>query len=437
MKTGRYVIDCYHEMLRRQLSTFIGELRQRGLVSQLTSEDIKGPAYCGADPSAPSLHLGNLLPLMVLLHFNLRGQTVIPLVGGATGTVGDPSGRMSERKLMEHEQREKNVRNIQNQMRQFFQNGALLAKKYGYSNCGTVKLRNNVEWWKDITFLGFLGRYGRHIRVSAMLGRESVRQRLASGDGLGFGEFAYQVLQAYDFWKLYSTEECLVQIGGHDQWGNITAGIDLINRLKQANAPEPQGITVPLLTTPSGEKFGKSAGNAVFLDKTLTTPYHLYQYLLNVPDEVVLKYLKMFTLLPLQEIEGLKCHNPELRVPQRKLAREVCELVHGSSLAEDATTVSEVIFDHAEATPGQILGAFDSQGLVHELPVVSVPWKKLLAKITSRSGSECERLLKQRSVYVGTARRAVENRLITSDDLDDQLLLVRIGKTEYHAIKCK
>lgn len=425
-----------NEMLRRRLSTFVGELRQRSLISQSTSEFINGPVYCGADPSAPSLHLGNLLPLMVLLQFNLRGQTIIPLVGGATGSVGDPSGRVSERKLIEDEQRQKNVNQIQAQMLKFFENGAELGKKYGYTNSGPVIPVNNFDWWKDVTFLGFLSKFGRYIRVSAMLARESVRQRLDTHDGIGFGEFAYQVMQAYDFWHLYSEKGCVVQVGGHDQWGNITAGIDFINRLKKQGSPEPQGLTVPLLTTPSGEKFGKSAGNAVFLDKSFTAPYHLYQYFLNVPDSVVGKYLKIFTLLPMSEIEDLQRHKPELRIPQRRLASEVCELVHGPELAEDAAMVSKVVFEHADATSAQILKAFESQGLVKKLPAISMPWKKLLATITQRSGSECDRLLKQRSVYVGTSRRIVDNRLVTVEDLVDQLLLVRIGKTEYHVVKC-
>ncbi|PRT53223.1 Tyrosine--tRNA ligase, mitochondrial [Wickerhamiella sorbophila] len=423
----------------------IQALRERGLLTQVTDEKVVAAAetptkvYLGADPSAESLHLGNLVPLTVLLHFYLRGHTAMPLVGGATGMVGDPSGRMTEREAMENAKRERNVGKIHAQMTKFLETGAKIAQKYGYSKPGSVEPVNNYSWWKDVSMLGFLSTYGRHIRVSQMLGRESVRQRLKSEAGLGFNEFTYQILQAFDFYHLYKHHQCTIQIGGNDQWGNITAGTDLISRLIPDGSAF--GVTVPLLTTPSGEKFGKSAGNAVFIDGKLTKPFHMYQYLVNSPDSVVESYLKLFTLIPLDEIaEITKKHMqaPEDRVAQHRLASELTDMIHGEGSAANAQFVTAIMFENARATSAEILTAFGSQGLLNELPadeVIGKHWKNILALLTGKSKSETGRLVKQGGVYVGLDRRPLKSQFVESSDIEDGLLLIRIGKTEYYAVK--
>lgn len=427
----------------------IDHLVDRGLVSQVTGGGVKTlveseptSVYLGADPSAESLHLGNLVPFMVLLHFNLRGHTVLPLVGGATGFVGDPSGRTTERQQMENARREANVTKIHSQMKRFLANGAQVAKKYGYSAQGDVDPVNNKDWWKDITMLGFLSNYGRHIRISQMLARESVKQRLNSEQGIGFSEFTYQVLQAFDFYHLYTHKNCRIQLGGNDQWGNITAGIDLISRLKPEKGSEAYGITVPLLTTPSGEKFGKSAGNAVFIDRSLTRPYHLYQYLLKSPDSQVEGYLKMFTLIPLDEISEIMSQhqqNPEAFYAQHRLAHEVTMLIHDEKTARNSRLLGEIMFENKPKTSEEVLEAFSSQDLLKTMnrsEVVGQPWKNLVATLTNLSKSEAGRLLKQGGVYVGLNRRPVDSLKVQESDIEDDLLLLRVGKTDYHAIQC-
>lgn len=363
----------------------------------------------------------------------------MPLVGAATGRVGDPSGRTTEREAMENEQREKNVEKIHSQMIKFLENGAKISSKYGYGAPGSIEPVNNYTWWKDVTMLGFLSTFGRFIRVSQMLGRESVRQRLKSDLGLGFNEFTYQILQAYDFYHLYKHHNCTMQIGGNDQWGNITAGTDLISRLIPDS--NPFGLTVPLLTTPSGEKFGKSAGNAVFIDSKLTKPYHMYQYFVNTPDSVVEQYLRLFTLIPLDEISRIATEhqiNPEARTAQHRLAAEVTDLIHGEGSATDARFVSSIMFENARATPKQVLSAFESQGILHKMPaneVIGKHWKSILAALTGKSKSEASRLLKQGAVYVTLDRVPLSSQFVEATAVEDGLLLVRIGKTEYHAIE--
>lgn len=445
-------------------ASLLSVLKERGLVSNVTSENLDAAiskesltVYCGADPTAESLHVGNMMPLMILLHFFIRGHNLLPLVGGATGQVGDPSGRTTERTRIVDEKREDNVKRIQLQMGQFFEKASEYASTRGYvEKRGTLSPLNNAEWWKGVSFLGFLGTYGRHIRVGHMLARESVKARLNSEQGIGFNEFAYQVLQAYDFWHLFKTYNCRIQVGGNDQWGNITAGIDLISRLRsQLDKKDPKhnqeayGITVPLLTTPSGEKFGKSAGNAVWLDKVLTKPYDLYQYFIKAPDSVVESYLKLFTLIPLDEIpQIMEKHNVDesLRYAQRVLASEVTDLVHGAGAGQRSQLISAILFpipgdqNVADCSASEILAAFESEKLVKEIPksqLFGQPWKSVLATVLGKSKSEASRLLKGGGIYVGLERTNIKNEetLQSSHLVDDTLLLIRVGKGNYTVVK--
>lgn len=457
-------------------ASFIGHLQSRFLVEAITNDEIyeltnpdvqtKFKLYCGADPTAKSLHLGNLLPLMVLLHFLLRGHDVVTLVGGATGMVGDPSGRDSERKQIEQKERDGNITNIQNQMETFLTRGLEYAKSRNYpvQQLGKSESLNNSSWWSSIKMLDFLATYGRHIRVSQMLSRDSVLTRLESKHGLGFNEFAYQVLQAYDFWHMFKHNEVNMQIGGNDQRGNITAGIDLISRLqkhfkngKDSKELPAYGMTVPLLTTPSGAKFGKSAGNAVFINEQETSPFQLYQFFINVPDDMVLRLLKCFTLLPSSAIEGkiIPRHeqDPGWRIAQRILAREVTDLIHGVGTGDKMAYITSFLFPTPdqpfddEISTDKLLNAFRSSGILVKFSRKELDEYKelrlstLLAKVMNKSRTETRNLIKSGGIYLGIERDQLDDPddLILFDRknhlLDDKLLLVRVGKQNYYVVE--
>lgn len=452
--------------------SLVGHLQSRYLVESITSDELfeltsaestkKFKLYCGADPTAKSLHLGNLLPLMVLLHFSIRGHSVVGLVGGATGAVGDPSGRATERTQLAEKERVDNVTRIEDQMTAFLKNGVDYARLRNFPvKEGEVSTANNAKWWQSIKMLDFLAHFGRHIRVSSMLGRDSILSRLLSQQGLGFNEFTYQILQAYDFWHLFKEENVNMQIGGNDQWGNITAGIDLISRLQRhQNIKKDEqsfGMTVPLLTTPTGEKFGKSAGNAVFIDKTVTTPFQLYQYFINTPDEMVNKLLKIFTLLPLQTIETeiIPRHqaDPGLRLAQRILAREVVDLVHGVGVGEEMAYITGFLFPTPdqpfddELSADKLITNFQRSGILVNLKfddfedISDVKMSTLLAKILGKSKRETKNLIKSGGIYLGLERDQYEDPedvvLFDKDNhlLDGKLLLVRVGKQNYHVVQ--
>lgn len=442
-------------------------LQKRGLVETCVNEeqlltDIekkKLSLYCGADPTAKSLHLGNLLPLMVLLHFNLRGHRIYPLIGGATGEVGDPSGRTTERSVMASTTRLDHVSRISNQFLNFFNT----ATAYGItrnaaiseSKLGAKALKNNREWWKDMGMLEFLAKYGRHIRVNQMLSRESIKNRLSSEQGIGFNEFTYQILQAYDFYYLNKTYNVDIQVGGNDQYGNIVAGIDLINRMRKAeeskNTNEIYGITVPLLTTSNGVKFGKSAGNALFIDKELTSSYDVYQFMYNITDEDVSKLLYKFSLLPTSVIDRIiDAHNAnkKSRFGQKVLAIEMCDLIHGDGEGFSNYIISEILFSKANIKENfkadDILKAFKRQNLVvpiskEELTQLNIV--NLLHKVAGgeKSKSELKRLIKGGSVYVGNTKdgKVTDGDYfinVDTDVIEGKLLLLKIGK-KYHIME--
>lgn len=465
---------CKPEHFKPDLEvSLVGHLQSRNLVEGLTSDDLfdltesgsnaKFGLYCGADPTAKSLHLGNLLPLIVLLHFRLRGHDVTGLVGGATGIVGDPSGRTTERSQLDTNERLSNVQKIQDQITQFLNRGVEYAKSRNYpvNESGSIASVNNASWWENIKFLDFLGTYGRHIRISSMLARDSIQSRLSSSNGLGFNEFTYQILQAYDFWHLFKEHKVNIQVGGNDQWGNITAGIDLISRLQRqkndSKALPAYGLTVPLLTTPSGEKFGKSAGNAVFISEELTKPFQLYQYFINTPDEIVGKLLKVFTLLPLNVIDNeiLAKHesDPGLRIAQRVLAREVTDLIHGNGVGEEMAYITNFLFPTPDQpfddniTADKLISNFRRSGILSKFrfddfkDITDLKMSTLLSKVLRKSKSETKTLIKQGGVYLGLERDQFEDPddVVLFDPenhlIDGKLLLVRIGKQNYYVVE--
>lgn len=430
-------------------------LRQRGLVQQVSqpepalieklSSGSKIRLYCGADPTAKSLHLGNLLPLMVLLNFYVRGHDVVALIGGATGKVGDPSGRKTERAAMAEETRLQNIERIESQFKRFFENGAKYyeSRSGETSSCGKLLNRNNFSWWKDVKMLDFLAEFGSSIRIQNMLSRDSVASRLQGQDGLGFNEFTYQILQAYDFYHLYKEEGVSIQVGGNDQWGNITAGVDLISRvLPQSVKTRPAyGLTVPLLTTASGEKFGKSAGNAVFIDPEISTSYDLYQFFINTLDADVEKLLKMFTLLPFEKINTImQEHNkaPHVRYAQQALAVEAVDMVHGLGKGQDANSISKVLFgDLTKSISGsELIRLFENVKILRKAPKLST-LSDLVCDLSKCSRSEYRRKLKQGSIYLGPEKvKAVDDISDLSPFLiDNEVLLLRIGKQQCFVVK--
>src|SRR5213076_628763 len=314
------------------------ELEWRGFVHHATQEIAthlsaeRRTVYCGFDPTAPSLQLGNLMPIMLLRHFQLAGHKPIVLMGGGTGLIGDPSGKRSERPLLSKEQIREHLQRQRDQM----------ARLLDFDGPAQALVLNNADWLVKQSLVDFLRDVGKHFSVNIMLQKESVKARLDTG--ISYTEFSYMLLQAYDFLHLFRERQCTIQVGGSDQWGNITAGIDLIRRV---DGGEAHGLVAPLFTTAAGAKFGKTAGGAVWLDPSRTSVYKFYQFWLNTDDRDAERSLKLFTFLPRAEIDAVLATlkaNPAAREAQRALARDVSERVHGSDATAKVIRASEVLF---------------------------------------------------------------------------------------------
>ncbi|KAA8913019.1 putative tyrosyl-tRNA synthetase mitochondrial precursor [Sphaerosporella brunnea] len=447
--------------------SLVTELQDRGLVESITGPEgqlsslvsqQKITLYAGVDPTASSLHVGHLLPLMNLLHFYLNGHHAIGLVGKATASVGDPSGRTTERNSIEALRLRNQFSSLWTQIDKFFSSGTSYAISRGYNpeNFGKRELVTNGDWLEGLGLVEFLSTVGRHVRVGQMLARESVKARMESAQGINYAEFTYQLLQSYDFWWLNKHKGCRLQVGGNDQYGNITAGIDLISRLRkssgEAEGPSDTfdpayGLTVPLLTTASGAKFGKSAGNAVWLDETLTSPFELYQYFVKLPDEVVEKHLKLFTLLPPPEISAAVAKHaeaPEMRSAQHLLAREVVTLIHGPQKAQRAQIQTQLLFPSPGAkhnfSADDIVDAFSGE-------MVDVPRNELVGEVAAKimrrvaavkSKSEAENVIRAGGVYWGLEGRRVEDtKAVVAQEwlLDGKVLVLRVGKGKFVVVR--
>ena len=328
------------------MADLLDDLRARGLVHDHTDEAAlrelleAGPVtlYCGIDPSADSLHVGHLVGVLVLRRFQDAGHRPLALVGGATGMVGDPSGRSGERNLLDAATLEANVAAIEAQLESLFD----------FSGDSAARLVNNYDWTRDVTMLDFLRDVGKHITVNQMVAKDSVRSRMDSDQGISFTEFSYMLLQAFDYWWQHEHYDCRLQVGGSDQWGNITAGIDLVRRRGGAVV---HGLTWPLMTRADGQKFGKTAEGTVWLDAARTLPFELHQYLVNTDDRDVERLLLQLTLLPVTEVAGIMAthaETPHERRAQRALADAVCTLVHGAAATEQARLAAEVLFGESE-----------------------------------------------------------------------------------------
>jgi len=403
------------------MSDLVGELKWRGFVHHVTQGMGTHLAagtrvvYCGFDPTAPSLQLGNLMPIMLLRHFQLAGHRPIALMGGGTGLIGDPSGKPGERPLLSKEQIRENLQRMRDQM----------ARLLDFDGAAPALVLNNADWLVKQSLVDFLRDVGKHFSVNIMLQKESVKARLDTG--LSYTEFSYMLLQAYDFLHLFRERQCTIQVGGSDQWGNITGGIDLIRRVEGGEA---HGLVAPLVTTASGAKFGKTEAGAIYLDPGLTSPYQFYQFWYNTDDGQVESYLKLFTLLPRHDIEALmkaQEKDPSRREAQGTLATEVTKMVHGEEAKDNATGVSAILF--SDFDPHNVKASvFDE--MAKEIPTASV--KAGLAK----SKSEARRQIEQGGVYVNQQRvKDVDRKLDPSDWLAGGNLLLRKGKKDYGLLR--
>ncbi len=403
-----------------------------GLREALAAGPVSG--YIGFDPTASSLHVGSLLPIMALARLQRCGHTPVALVGGGTGLVGDPSGKSLERSLLTFEQVEENARGLRAQLEHF------LAFD-GVPN--PARMANNVDWLRPIGLLDFLRDTGKHFTVNYMLAKESVKRRLGGEEGLSFTEFSYQLLQAYDFLVLHERFGCTLQLGGSDQWGNITAGIDLIRKVRGVKA---HGLVMPLVTTAAGVKFGKTESGTVWLDAARTSPFRFYQFWLNTDDRDAVRYLQFFTFLDRSRIEELATATaaaPERRDAQRELAREVTGLVHGTDAVRRAEHASAVLFteDIATLPADDLLAVFDDVPSSHvkaqQLAGDGMALVDLLASSgVAASKSEATRLIKGGGIYVNNRRIADEKfRVTAAVAVDGQLFVVRKGQKQNFVVR--
>ncbi|KAJ3567172.1 hypothetical protein NP233_g6537 [Leucocoprinus birnbaumii] len=455
----RFPPQC-HKLVKYRLFhdvSLLDDLAYRGFIQDVTRPDALRQSlhskpqavYSGVDPTAPSLHIGHLLPFMTLLHFQIRGHRIIPLIGGATGRVGDPSGRLTERTQADIQQIEDNVIKLTASIQFFFGRALDYAKRrledYGspVSSLQSPTVLSNLVWHEKFIMLDFLRDIGKHVRVNTMLNRESVRARLESQQGLSFTEFTYQLLQAYDFYYLHKHHNCSIQVGGSDQWGNILAGLELIGRYDAQSGslalePSAYGLTTPLLTTSTGEKFGKSAGNAVWLDPGLTSVFDFYQYFLKVTDDDVEKYLKLFTLLPRATItELVEAHQaaPEKRIAQRRLAAEVTELVHKRDGVIRAETLTKMFFesDYEGLQAENVKSAMEGDPrlvVLDSQEIQGTPVAKLAAKYgLVASNSAAKNLISSRGLYLNNqVVPEAQHTASTSSLIDSRVAILRAGK---------
>ncbi|HRC86312.1 MAG TPA: tyrosine--tRNA ligase [Thermoanaerobaculia bacterium] len=421
---------------------FVAGLTERGLVSQVTDPELRElmlrervTAYIGFDPTAASLHVGSLLPILQLVRLQQAGHRPIAIAGGGTGLIGDPSGKQSERPMLTEAKLAENLEGIRSQLERFLdfsgENGALLV--------------NNADWLCSLNLVAFLRDIGKHFSVNAMVARDSVKNRLESREqGISYTEFSYSLLQAFDFLELYDRHGCRLQMGGSDQWGNIVAGPDLIRRLRGATA---YGLTNPLVTRADGSKFGKSEAGNVWLDAELTSPFEFYQFWLNTTDADAGRYLRYFTFLPLAELAELDhavAEKPQERAAQHRLAAEVTRLVHGATALARAQHTTEVLFEGrelAELSPEQMAEAFASWDST-ELPAsaLGTPQASLAGLLAASqlvpSKGQARTAIASGGVYLNNRRIDDPAYLVAEADvLAGRFVVLRRGKKSYHVVK--
>jgi tyrosyl-tRNA synthetase len=421
---------------------FIEELKWRGMIQSITPGAAEKLApggctgYAGFDPTAPSLHIGHLIPIMLLVHFQRGGNRPIALVGGATGMIGDPSGKSEERNLLPID----TIRHNQERLR------LQLGRFLDFSGNCAAEIVNNYDWFAEVRFLDFLRDIGKHLTVNYMAAKDSVKGRWENG--ISFTEFSYQLLQAYDFYWLYTNKKCVLQMGGSDQWGNITSGAELIRRM---SGGEAHALTCPLLTRADGGKFGKSEGGEnVWLDPAMTSPYKFYQYWLNCTDDDAPRLLRMFTLLPQDEIKDLEAGHakaPHERPLQKALAREMTVLIHSLQDYEAAVEASGILFGEGTTESLRRLSEKDFLAVFEGVPQADVP-KSLLdagipvielvsdrAKLFASRG-EAKRMIQQGGLSINKEKISDPNATVTGEFLlNGRYLLLQKGKKSYCVVK--
>ena len=424
---------------------FVEELRWRGMLHDIMpdTEDYllnnKTRGYIGFDPTADSLHIGSLVPIIILMHFQKAGHYPIALVGGATGMVGDPSGKSDERNLLDEATLNKNVAGVKGQLARFLDFDSNVENK--------AELVNNYDWMKDISLIDFVRDVGKHITVNYMMAKDSVKKRLDSDakSGMSFTEFTYQLFQGYDFYHLYKEKNCMLQMGGSDQWGNITTGTELVRRKAQGKA---YALTCKLITKADGTKFGKTAGGNVWLDANRTSPYKYYQYWLNSSDEDAESYIKIFTFLDKETIEALIAEHkeaPHMRLLQKKIGEEVTIMTHGKEAYENAIKASNILFGKSTASDLKsldeqtFLDVFDGVPQAEVQRSVIESGLDIIAAFAEngflKSNGEVRRALKENSISVNK-EKVTEDFVITPSDLiADKFVLLQRGKKSYFLLK--
>jgi len=423
---------------------FIKELDWRGLISDetpgirkiLSSEKISG--YIGFDPTSKSLHIGNLLPIMNLMRMQKYGHKPIAVVGGGTGLIGDPSGKSSERNILSKNAIEENLYSIKSQLEKFLD--------FSKGTKNSALILNNAEWLEKINYLDFLRDTGKHFTINYMMKKESVKSRLSRDTGISYTEFSYMTLQAYDYLYLYENHDCILQMGGTDQLGNIIAGVDLINKKNPGNStPLAHGIVFPLITSSSGEKFGKSAGSAPTLDPEKTSPYKLYQFFINTPDEDAINYIKYFTNLDeagVNDIANESKNNPKSRIAQKKLAEIIVETIHGKDGLSDALRITDYFFKEKYNE----LSLSDLDDLMQNFPSSEVSMglinsemqigKLLVENNIFKSMGEMRRMSNQGALYINGERiTEISSNISDSYLIKKKIMIIKKGSKEFFILK--
>ncbi|MDG1285841.1 MAG: tyrosine--tRNA ligase [Flavobacteriaceae bacterium] len=427
-------------------SNFIEVLRWRGMIHDVMPgaedhllEQMRG-AYVGFDPTADSLHIGNLVPIMLLAHYQHCGHKPFALVGGATGMIGDPSGKSTERNFLDEKTLRHNQEAIKNQLAHFLD--------FDTDDKNAAVLVNNYDWMKDFSFLDFIRDVGKHITVNYMMAKDSVKNRISaeSSDGMSFTEFTYQLVQGYDFLHLFKAHDCTIQMGGSDQWGNITTGTELIRRVGNGKG---FAITCPLITKSDGSKFGKSEGGNVWLDSKRTSPYKFYQYWLNSSDDDAEKYIKIFTFLEEEEIKSLiETHKeqPHLRQLQKRLAQEITTMVHSQADFENAEKASTILYSKAFKADIQTLDEATFLDVFEGVPTAEVSKSLLesgldmIAALSAEtnflgSNGEARRALKENSVSVNKEKVGEDYKISNTDLINDTYVIINRGKRSTFIIR--
>ena len=420
------------------MASIYATLESRGLIAQASDPALaellakeRFVIYVGFDPTASSLHLGHLVPVMALAHFQRAGHGVLALVGGATAMVGDPSGRSDERNLLSAAQVRENAEGVRRQLARFLD----------FDGPNAAIMVDNMDWTAPMSFIDWLRDVGKYFTVNYMVAKDSVKSRMSSEHGISFTEFSYMTMQAYDFLQLHDHYGCRLQGGGSDQWGNITAGIDLVRRVRQAPV---YGLTFPLMTTAAGAKFGKSAGNAIWLDPARTTPWEFYQYLVRQDDRDVIRFLRTYTFLPgerIEELERALAAHPDERAAQKALAFEVTALVHGAEVAREMQYAAEIVYDQhirgiGERTLRDVFASVPTSTVARQRLEAGVDILEIVvAAGMVKSKGEGRRLLDAGGVYVNNMRVEPGTRIGAGHLATESLMVLRSGKKNYYLVQ--